>query len=110
VPLRGRLVGAQILFAPALYLGREDDWLAAFEEFARLKAPSFRASALEAGRAVCLAHLGRVDEAMRVAGPLLDEVGAEDVENERPVTSLLIFLEAAGVLGQPKLWQPDLPP
>jgi DNA-binding CsgD family transcriptional regulator len=98
--LHGRQVGAQMLFAPAVYLGREEDWLAAFDEFARVKAPSFRASALEAGRALCLAQLGRINEALMVAGPVLDEVIGGTLDDETPCITLLVLLQSTVVLGQ----------
>jgi DNA-binding CsgD family transcriptional regulator len=70
--LRGRQFALTLLFAPAMYLGLADAWLTAFQEIAAL-AGSFAQSIIFVGaRAVCLAHLGRVDEARALVAQQLD--------------------------------------
>ena len=48
---------------------------------------------------MCLARLGRVNEAWRAAGPLLDEVIGSSNEDETPLGPLARLLRAAVVLG-----------
>src|SRR5262249_37410008 len=49
-----------MLLAPAIYLGRAEVWLAAFDEFTGLAAQASDAVEFNQARAVCLAHLGRL--------------------------------------------------
>jgi DNA-binding CsgD family transcriptional regulator len=90
---RGRQWGLQMLLAPALHLGCADTWLAAFAECSVDASPG-----MSAAPAMCLAQLGRIEEAMTLVGPLLDEVEVESAESEKTVSNLVTFLEAAVVL------------
>jgi DNA-binding CsgD family transcriptional regulator/tetratricopeptide (TPR) repeat protein len=93
--IRGRLFGLRLLIAPVLYLGRPEIWLNAFNESAG-PAELDRAFVITAPRAMCLAQLGRVEEARTLVGPLLDQEGSGD--DEIPIGFLVILLQAAVVL------------
>jgi DNA-binding CsgD family transcriptional regulator/tetratricopeptide (TPR) repeat protein len=101
---RGRQFELLMLFAPALYLGRADTWLTVYDEFARLASltrpdrPGAFFTMMPAARAMCLAQLGRVDEARSVVGPLLDDFAGGRVDNEFPMGPLTILLQTAVVL------------
>jgi DNA-binding CsgD family transcriptional regulator len=95
-PLRGRTLGIQLLLAPVRYLGRPEVWLTAFDEFLVLAGPAARRDPWFAGaRAMCLAQLGRTQEARSVAGPVLDEVAGSAGNDEPPVNLLTVLLRAA---------------
>jgi DNA-binding CsgD family transcriptional regulator len=95
--VRGRQFGVLMLFAPALYLGRADTWLIAFDEHpGRARLASLDFSRFTPARAICLAHLGRVGEARTLVGPLLDDL--EGGIGEYPLGSLVTLLQAAVVL------------
>jgi ATP/maltotriose-dependent transcriptional regulator MalT len=100
--VRGRYFGLHLLLAPALYLGRADAWLAAFDEYAGLA--GITAGQLIAARAICLAQLGRMQEARTDVGPLLDDVETNSDENE-PMHVLAIVLQTAVVFGERKAAQ-----
>ncbi len=98
--VRGRHLGLYMLLAPALYLGRAEAFLTAFDEYARLVPERMQTSLVfAADRAVCLAHLGRVDKAFMVVGALLDEVPTSS-EDQRATAVLVMLLQAAVLLGQ----------
>jgi ATP/maltotriose-dependent transcriptional regulator MalT len=92
-----------MLLAPAIYLGRAEAWLTAFDEYAGLIGPgalggtaAFAAAPRNrSDRAVCLAQLGRLDEARALVGPLLDEIAASSGDDERPLATLIHLLQAA---------------
>ena len=95
--IRGRVIAVTLQFAPALYLGRADAWLAAFDEIEN--GLSYTRAHRRAVRAVCLAHLGRMEEARALAGPILDDIergGAGD--DDLPIEALAFLLEAAVLL------------
>jgi DNA-binding CsgD family transcriptional regulator len=102
-PVRGRRVGLLTLIGPALYLGRADIWLSAFDEHswvASLAGPGRPVAfnwRLNAARALCLAQLGHVEEARRLVGPLLDDV-ASSTDGEITVALVAMLLQAAVVL------------
>jgi DNA-binding CsgD family transcriptional regulator len=102
VAVNGRQVAVGMLIAPALNLGRADVWLAAFDEpggpatLTRPGRPAAWFIALTAERALCLAQLGRMEEARRLVGPLLDDIDGsfyDGVPKEVPV----VLLQAAVV-------------
>ena len=66
-----------MLLAPAIYLGRAEAWLAAFDEFAELAGPASQAVEFSAARAVCLAHLGRLEEARALVGTHLEQIDGQ---------------------------------
>jgi RNA polymerase sigma factor (sigma-70 family) len=95
----GRQSGILMLLEPLLYLGREEALLADLEESAWLATTISLAPVWAAARAVCLAHLGRVDEGWKAAGPLLDEFTGSSNQDETLITPLVMLLQAAIVLG-----------
>jgi DNA-binding CsgD family transcriptional regulator len=96
----GRDTALIYLTAPVIYLGRAETWLAAFDEYTRLVPQAPQAwLALVPTRAVCLAHLGRVEEALSVVRPLLDEVDPTTSGDERATAYLVMLLQAAILLG-----------
>ncbi len=97
--VRGRQGGARMLAAPALYLGQPEIYLSAFEQPAEMVptvvlSPVFLLS--NAARGICLAQLGRIDEAGTLLGPLLDDF--ESDPRERTMSSLVLLLRAAVLL------------
>ena len=85
-PTRGRVFVLRQLIAPALYLGRANIWLTTSEEF--VAPPPF-----DAARAMCLAQVGRLEEARTVAEPVLNN--AESSIDERRIQELVMLLRAA---------------
>jgi DNA-binding CsgD family transcriptional regulator len=102
-PIAGRQIRILMLIAPALYLGRPDLWLVAFQEhdgpaiLARPGQPAAFFIDLVAARAICLAQLGQMEEARALVGPLLDDVAA-GVDDELPMETPALLLQAAIVL------------
>jgi DNA-binding CsgD family transcriptional regulator len=99
-PVKGQQFGLQMLIAPALYLGRADTYVAAFDEYARMVPTVLRAPAfvmLTVARAICLAQIGREGEARTLVGPLLDNIERAGGDDEFPMGPLTILLEAAVV-------------
>jgi DNA-binding CsgD family transcriptional regulator len=102
--LRGRdgLSGAMMM--PALYLGRADVWLTAFDENALVKGrpqpgrPTAFFIRFTAARALCLAQVGRVEEARALVRPLLDAIAGGTIDDEVPFGSLALLLRAAVAL------------
>jgi predicted ATPase/DNA-binding NarL/FixJ family response regulator len=98
--IRGQLYGLRQLLAPALYLGRPGIWLSAFNEYAGpagMDRPGWPfVITLAAARAMCLAQLGRMEEARTLVGPLLDQEGS--FEQEVPIGLLVVLLQAAIVV------------
>jgi DNA-binding CsgD family transcriptional regulator/tetratricopeptide (TPR) repeat protein len=101
-PIRGRQFGVGVLISPALYLGRADIWLNALDEYAE------PASAARPGRpamffiraaqhALCLAQLGRLEEARTLIRPVLDDVEGSD-DGELRIAALVRLLQAAVVV------------
>jgi DNA-binding CsgD family transcriptional regulator len=107
--VQARRGDAWLLTLPVLYLGRADIWLREFEEQLGLQSltRSQRASPfamqdgidarISAAYALCLAQLGRLEEARRVVRPLLDEV-ASGIDDETPCGPLALLLQVAVVL------------
>jgi DNA-binding CsgD family transcriptional regulator len=100
-PARGREFALQIRFALALHQGRAEEYLAAFEEYAELSGPAFDRLRFTSWRTICLAHLGRLDEARALAGSWLDaqeDLARREPEEERTPNSLVLILQAAVLL------------
>jgi DNA-binding CsgD family transcriptional regulator len=103
VPIRGRNFGLIQLITPALYLGRADAWLNAAEEQSALasparpghRGPGFFFST--AAHAMCLAQLGRLEEARTVAGPVLNDFTG-NIDDESLMGPLVWLLQAAVVI------------
>jgi DNA-binding CsgD family transcriptional regulator len=97
--LRGRMLAAQMLFAPASYLGLGATWLTAFDQFVGLLGPHAATAATNpqgaARRATFLAQLGRLEEAGALVGPLLDAIAGRSGDDETPVSVLGHILQAA---------------
>jgi DNA-binding CsgD family transcriptional regulator len=104
MPILGQHAGLLILLAPALYLGHADVWLSAFDErggpssLARTGQSASASIELTAARAICLAQLGRLEEAQTLVGTLLDEVAGATGEDETPINALALLLQAAVAL------------
>jgi DNA-binding CsgD family transcriptional regulator len=100
-PIRGRVFAVAQLLAPALYLGRADIWLTASEEQSgpASLAPSgvFGSFLNFAARAVCLAQLGRLEEARAVVGPVLNDIKTISFDG-RGIQQLVMLLQAAIVV------------
>jgi ATP/maltotriose-dependent transcriptional regulator MalT len=103
-PMTGRQVGVLMLLAPALYLGRADILLAGIDEpggpasLTRPGRPAAFFLDLVAARAMCLAQLGRMQEARTLVGPLLDDVDGS-VDYGLPIEApVVLLLQAAVVL------------
>jgi DNA-binding CsgD family transcriptional regulator/tetratricopeptide (TPR) repeat protein len=92
--VRGRFQRLQMLHAPALYLGRPEVWLAAFEEYARL-AGQTSPTVMALYRAICLAQLGHLGEARALVGRTLDRILRDIDENEWPIGIVARLLQAA---------------
>jgi DNA-binding CsgD family transcriptional regulator len=102
-PIRGRNFGLTQLIAPALYLGRAEVWLSAFAELgapasqAQPGRPAARLIIWAAARALCLAQLGRLEEARAVARPVLNDVDGS-VDDQPRIAELVMLLQAALVV------------
>jgi DNA-binding CsgD family transcriptional regulator len=87
------------LLAPSLYLGREHRWLEAFDQGigpATVTQPdrqSLGSIRRTAARALCLAQIGRIEEARTLLVPVLDAI--EGLDDEFPFGSLARLLESA---------------
>jgi DNA-binding CsgD family transcriptional regulator len=101
--LRGRTESLRQLIAPALFLGRADIWLSASEA---LPVPASQArpgrgaawfSIRSAARALCLAQLGREEEARAVVGPVLNDL-ERSLGDEPRIAELVMLLQAAIVV------------
>jgi tetratricopeptide (TPR) repeat protein len=93
-----RQFSLSMMLAPVVYLGRAANWLAAFDEFSALAGPASRAVGFGDARAVCLAHLGRVEEARVVVEQRLEQIAA-DSGDQSHMYSLAWLLEAAVLVG-----------
>jgi DNA-binding NarL/FixJ family response regulator len=102
-PDRGRAFRNAQLFTPALYLGRADVWLTESGEPpapGSLAPPGPRPAAFfirTAARALCLAQLGRLEEARAVVGPVLNDLETS-TDAELRIAALVMLLQAAIVV------------
>jgi DNA-binding NarL/FixJ family response regulator len=87
-----------MLLAPAIYLGQMEVWLAVFDEFAELAGDASQAIDFGDARAVCLAHLGRLDEARAAVGSHLEQIARGVDDSETHMFTLVWLLEAAVLL------------
>jgi DNA-binding CsgD family transcriptional regulator len=94
-----RQFSLSMLLAPALYLGRAQEWLAAFEQFSELAGQASQAIEFSHARAVCLAHLGQLEESQALVGPHLEHIVNGTDDPETPMFTLAWLLEAAVLLG-----------
>jgi DNA-binding CsgD family transcriptional regulator/tetratricopeptide (TPR) repeat protein len=95
--VRSRQFALSMGLATAIYLGHAEVWLADCDEFAELAGPAAQAIAWSDARAICLAHLGRLEEARRLVGARLGHIDRY-VDDETPTTALIWLLEAAVLL------------
>jgi DNA-binding CsgD family transcriptional regulator len=93
-PARGREFNLMLLFPIVIYLGRAQDWLNAYDEAARQGMPPETAGAVFR-RAICLAEVGRLDEARSLVWSLLDQEPGRTGEDERDVHRVTVTLHAA---------------
>jgi DNA-binding CsgD family transcriptional regulator len=98
--VRSRQFALSMGLATAIYLGHAEVWLADCDEFAELAGPAAQAIAWSDARAICLAHLGRLEEARRLVGARLEHIDRYADEEETPATALIWLLEAAVLLGE----------
>jgi DNA-binding CsgD family transcriptional regulator len=73
--------------------------LQGFEEFEALAGRAAQAVEFNLARAMCLAHLGRVEQARNLIGPQLAQIKTRSSEDETQVYRLLWLLEAAVAIG-----------
>jgi DNA-binding CsgD family transcriptional regulator len=98
--VRARGIGlVELLMAPSLYLGRAHSWLEAFDKHSRRatvaqpERPTSTFVRFTAGPALCLAQVGRIEEAQTLVAPLLDNI--EGMDDEFPFGSLNLLLQCA---------------
>jgi DNA-binding CsgD family transcriptional regulator len=102
-PIRGRGFRNSQLIATALYLGRAEICLSAFDEQpapASAARPGRRPAALflrTAARALCLAQLGRLEEARAVVRTVLNDF-ERSIDDELRIGALVMLLQAALVV------------
>jgi DNA-binding CsgD family transcriptional regulator len=90
------------LLAPSLHLGRARRWLDAFDQTVRpttVAQPGHQSAysiRLTGGRALCLAQVGRTEEARALVAPLLDNI--EGMDDELPIGAVARLLQAAVVV------------
>jgi hypothetical protein len=100
--VRARRGSLLFVIAPSLYLGRAHRWLEACDQHigpATVAQPERQSSAsirLTAGRALCLAQVGWLDEARTLVAPLLDNI--EGMDDELPIGALALLLQSAVVV------------
>jgi DNA-binding CsgD family transcriptional regulator len=99
--VRTRRVGLSLLMAPSLYLGRAQRWLETFDHnygSAAVAQPDRQSASirLTAGRALCLAQVGRIEETQTLVAPLLDNI--EGMDDELPISPLALLLQSAVVV------------
>jgi DNA-binding CsgD family transcriptional regulator len=95
--VHGRQSGLFVLLAPTLCMGRAQEWLAAYDDYASRVSLSRRAplfATFTAARAMCLAQLGDVDQARTLVHPVLDNFERTSDE-ELPIQLFAILLQAA---------------
>jgi DNA-binding NarL/FixJ family response regulator len=97
VPIRGRIFGGALLLAPVLYLGRADIWLRMFGEPAATTTLPTVMLPRAAMRAICLAQLGRLEEARAALGPILNDLDGS-IDDESLIIVLVLLLQAAIVV------------
>jgi hypothetical protein len=71
----------------------------AFDEFAELAGPASQAIEFRSARAVCLAHLGRREEALALVGPRLEQIEGSRDEDDANTYAIESLLQAAVLLG-----------
>jgi DNA-binding CsgD family transcriptional regulator/tetratricopeptide (TPR) repeat protein len=88
-----------LLFAPLVYLGRAEEWLANLRDFRRIDGSAIIGQRLMPYQAACLVHLGRMEEARALVTTQLDAEGLDNGDPERNANLLLPLLETAVLLG-----------
>jgi DNA-binding CsgD family transcriptional regulator/tetratricopeptide (TPR) repeat protein len=93
-PSRGREFNLILLLPVAIYLGRQEEWLSAYDDAARMGMPPETAGAIFR-RAICLAQIGRMEQARSLAWRLLDQEPGTQGEDDRDLHRLTAALHAA---------------
>ena len=89
VPIRGRLISTGFTMRPLIHLGRAEEVLEALPQASQMAGvEESRPTMLQ--RALCLAHMGRVDKALDTL-----QGAPETKEDETPTAGLVLFLEVA---------------
>jgi DNA-binding CsgD family transcriptional regulator len=97
--VRGREFSLQAQFVPLMLLGRGEEWLLALQEYVRIEGAAMTLQALPPYHALCLAQLGRLEEARALVGEQLDVEASITDANERATAALTMLLETAVLLG-----------
>jgi DNA-binding CsgD family transcriptional regulator/tetratricopeptide (TPR) repeat protein len=100
--VRGRQFGIWVLHYLLLCLGRTEEWLQEYSDFARVGGSAAQKGLIIHLRALCLGHLGRRDDALALAGPLFDQALGNDRDDEAPIARLILLLQTAVVLRHQK--------
>jgi len=97
--LRGRQFGVAMLLPAALELGRSQSWLTAYQDYAARAGPFSQSANFVAAHAMCLAHLGRLEQARALVEPVLDQVERGNTGVEDQLTWKAMLLQAAVAVG-----------
>ncbi len=95
---RGQLFNIQLVLPLMLYLGRGSEWLRLYETYAAPAGARGLIHEVFVNQAICLAHLGRFDEAEALVHDWLDPDG--DSIGEYRTGMQVLLLQAAILLGK----------